>query len=260
MAGILISNGLTEADQCSDGGLLSSGGASACGLEASRSIVIEWQNRFDNLIINTSQSRGVPAQLLKNLFAVESQFWPGIYEGDQEVGLGQLTENGADTTLLWNSDFYTQFCPLVLQQGVCAKGYVHLLPGEQAMLRGALVLRANASCAGCPLGIDLSRADFSIEIFAETLLANCEQVGRMVRNTTQEQPGRVVEYEDLWRFTLSNYNAGPGCLSMALRSAWDKTGQLTWTTVSDQFSPVCRPTVEYVERISHPPVVNAVES
>jgi len=48
----------------------------------------------------------VPAQLLKNIFLRESQLWPGIYNSIKEVGLGHLTDNGADTILLWNPDFF----------------------------------------------------------------------------------------------------------------------------------------------------------
>jgi len=255
LAGILISNGLVGAEQCADGGLLDTGAASACGMEASRTVVAEWQNRFDQLILDAARSREVPAQLMKNLFAKESQFWPGSFDDMKEVGLGQLTENGADTALLWNPDFYSQFCPLVLDQGTCSKGYVHLLPGEASMLRGALVVHANASCEDCAFGIDLSRAGFSIDVFAETLLANCEQVGRMVRNVSGEQPGRATGYEDLWRLTLANYNAGPGCVSTAMKEAWRKTGRLSWETVSSQFSSACAPTIGYVEQIARTPAV-----
>jgi hypothetical protein len=77
-----------------------------CGLEKSRPAVIEWQNQFNELILTTAQETAVPARLLKNLFARESQFWPGIYQGALDVGLGQLTEDGADTTLFWNDSFY----------------------------------------------------------------------------------------------------------------------------------------------------------
>lgn len=250
LAGLLISHGLAAADGCPDQGLLGTGAASPCGLDAARSYVMRWQNQFDRQIISAGQSKGVPAQLIKNVIAIESQFWPSRYQEGEEVGLGHLTEDGADSILMWSTDFFNGFCPQVLQRGVCAKGYVHLLPGEQAMLRGALLARASAYCQDCPVGIDLSKADSSIEIFAEALKANCRQVGKMVENTTGEPAGRVMEYVDLWRLTVSNYNAGPGCLSMALKLAWSRTRKLTWETVSSLLSPACQPTKDYVERVS----------
>jgi len=52
-----------------------------------------------------AKESGVPAHLLKNMwFAKESQFWPGA-SSKTDVGLGQLTEKGADTTLMWNPLF-----------------------------------------------------------------------------------------------------------------------------------------------------------
>jgi hypothetical protein len=83
--------------------------------------VIGWQNRFDNLILEVAQETGVPAQMLKKLFARESQFWPALFRQDSDIGLGQLTEDGADTTLLWNASFFEQFCPLVLSPRNAAK-------------------------------------------------------------------------------------------------------------------------------------------
>jgi len=45
-------------------------------------------------------ARHLPAQLLKNLFARQSQFWPGVFRDNPDAGLSQLTENGADPALL----------------------------------------------------------------------------------------------------------------------------------------------------------------
>jgi len=39
------------------------------------------------------------------------------------------------------------------------------------------VQNVSAACPDCPLGIDLRQANYSISIFARSLLANCEQVG-----------------------------------------------------------------------------------
>jgi hypothetical protein len=250
LAGNLITQGAVDVSSCPDGGLLPSGAASPCGLEAARPAVQEWQNRFDDLIFNAAQDTGIPAQLLKNLFSRESQFWPGIVTSIPEVGLGQLTDNGADTALLWNPVFYEQFCPLVLLDSVCRKGYPHLKDSEQATLRGALVRSADAFCANCPLGIDLRQADLSVSVFAETLQANCEQVGQIIYNYLWTAPGQVSGFEDLWKFTLVNYNAGPGCFSIALEDTHDAGEPVDWEHLSQHLTPVCQGAIDYVEDIS----------
>lgn len=247
----LILQGAVDASGCPDGGLLpNDAGANQCGQEASRTAVDEWQNQFDTLILSTSNDTGVPAQLLKNLFARESQFWPGVFRASADAGLGQLTENGADTTLLWNPSFYAGYCPLVLSSDTCADGYLHLKPDQQALLRQALVGSVNATCDNCALGIDLSRANFSVGVFARTLMASCEQTAQVVYNLVKQSPGAVATYEDLWKFTLVNYNAGPGCLSLAADAAWSSDRQLTWDTVSSHFTDVCLPAKAYVDDIS----------
>lgn len=250
LAANLIQQGAVDVSTCPDGGLNADGSVSPCGLEAARPAITEWQNRFDALILDVARSSGVPAQMLKNLFARESQFWPGIFRDRSDIGLGQLTENGADTTLLWNFTFFDQFCPFLLPQERCSLGYVRLSSEEKEGLRLALIHAVNASCEDCPLGIDISQASFSIGIFAETLQANCAQTGRMVRNLARKAPGDVASYEDLWKFTLVNYHAGPGCLSIALTRAWNTEKVLTWETVASHLEGVCALGVKYVEEIA----------
>jgi hypothetical protein len=250
LAANLIRQGVVDASSCPDGGISPDGGANPCGLEMARPAVTEWQNRFDGLIFNTAQETGVPARLLKNLFARESQFWPGISHNIGDIGLGQLTENGADTTLLWNPSFYAQFCPLVFPSETCGKGYLHLKPNERQHLRQALIRSVNAVCEDCPLGIDLNQADFSVRVFAHTLLANCEQTGRVVRNLTKKAPGASATYEDLWKFTLLNYNAGPGCLADALTAASAQKKTFTWENVAPFLPAACQGAVDYVNDIA----------
>jgi len=251
LAGSLITYGISDASACLDGGLQAPNIASACGVEAARPQLQEWQNRFDGEILQAAQDTGVPARLLKNIFSRESQIWPGIYKTYKEAGLGQLTDNGADTILLWSPDFFAQFCPLVLNQAYCNLGWGNLGEAEQNLLRGALVNKVNASCPDCPAGIDLSEAGYSVHVFAEGLLANCEQVGRIITNTTGYTPGQVASFEDLWRFTLVNYNAGAGCLSNAIQSAWLTNRALDWLSVSSYLEPACQGAIGYVEDISH---------
>jgi hypothetical protein len=72
----------------------------------------------------------------------------------------------------------------------------------------------------------------------------------VVYNLVKQSPGTVATYEDLWKFTLVNYNAGPGCLSLAADAAWSSDHKLTWDTVSSHFTDVCLPTKDYVNDIS----------
>ena len=251
LAAQLIRQQVVDASSCPDGGLTPEDTASVCGMEAAREAVREWQNQFDEIILNVGRDTGVPAHLLKNLFAIESQFWPGATL-KTDIGLGQLTEKGADTTFLWNPPFFYQFCPLVMDSAECSKGYLNLDDEQQKYIRMALVDAVNANCENCPLGIDLDRASFSIGVFAHTMLANCEQAGQLVENVTGGLAGESATYEDLWKFTLVNYNAGPGCLGDALEVAeGDNDDQaLTWENVASHLAPACQGAVNYVNEIS----------
>ncbi len=251
LAGRLIAQGVVDASKCPSLGLLPNGYANACGLEVAAPIVMAWQNQFDARIIQVSKETGVPAQLLKNLFAQESQFWPGMFKVPFEFGLGQITDKGADTILLWNTDFYETFCPLVLSKKACDNGYLKLQVDDQAMLRGALAQQAKSDCPLCPAGVDLTSANSSISLFANTLLSSCDQVAQIVHNATGEKPGAVSSYEDLWRFTIANYHAGPGCLSYAIYATWAANGQeLLWDEVTTQFTEACKGVIPYVDKIA----------
>jgi hypothetical protein len=248
LAANLIKQVVVDASTCSDGGLLDNGLASPCGLETASSAVDDWQNRFDGLIFSAAQENGIPAHLLKNIFSRESQFWPVGTIDHPEAGLGQMTDGGADTTLLWNRPFYEQFCPSALDGAFCDRGYAHLNADQQGTLRNALVSSVNALCPDCLLGIDLDRAEKSVSVFAETLLANCEQTGMVVDlNNITNTP---VAYEDLWRFTLVNYNAGPGCLGLAVNKASRIGEPLDWEHVSSHLTPACQGAFDYVTDIS----------
>jgi hypothetical protein len=249
LAAHLIQAGAVDVSPCPDGGLLPDGVASACGMEVARGAVTSWQNQFDGLILSTARETGVPAYLLKNLFAVESQFWPGRSPRN-DIGFGQLTVKGADTALLWNPPFFRQFCPLVMDSAECGQGYLHLTGEQQHYLRQSLIVAVDATCAECPLGINLDRANFGIGVFAHTLLANCEQAGQLVENVTGGLAGNAASYEDLWRFTLVNYNAGPGCLGNALDAVASQDQELTWENVASHLEPACQGAINYVESIS----------
>ena len=250
LAGNLIYQGVVNASACSDGGLLANGAASPCGLSQAREKVTEWQNLYDGLILRVAVETGIPAQLLKSLFSRESQLWPGLYHNVEEAGLGQLTEDGADTTLLWNVDFYKEFCPLVLYESSCSKSYIQLNATNQETLRAALVHSVDLACPTCAAGLDLTKLDFSVEVFGESMLASCSQTGQVILNTTRQVAGSVASYEDLWKFTLVDYNAGPGCLTDAIAATSGAGEELTWENVSAHLEPACQGAIDYVDDIS----------
>ncbi len=256
LAGRLIASGAVKASECPNNGLLSNGWANACGLQKSREMVKTWQNRYDDQIIQASKTTGIPSRLLKNLLAQESQFWPGaIFDRDiQEYGVGRLTELGSDTLLLMNSSFYNQFCPLVLDKTICEKGYIYLADENRTMLRGALAFSVRTDCPTCPGGLDLAYVDFNIKLVAQMLEAACEQTGLIVTDVTGKSPGDAAGYEDLWRFTLTSYHAGPGCLMNALNSTIQAQQPLRWENVSSHLEPACRSAINFIERVANPGV------
>jgi hypothetical protein len=253
LAGRLISEGVVDASSCPSGGLLSNGYADNCGLEVAMPEVIVWQNQFDDQIMQIAMETKVPAQLLKNLFAQESQFWPGVFRQPNEYGLGQITDNGADALLLWNPSFYNQYCPLVLTEDQCSVGYLKLDAEYQAILRGSLATTADADCQSCEYGIDLTTVDESINLAAHTLLANCEQVAQIVYNATGQIAGKVASYEELWKFTIADYHVGPGCLSYAMYTSWAAGSSIDWENVSTHLTEPCETVIPYVTQITISP-------
>lgn len=214
-------------------------------------IVVSWQNQFDAQIFSTAEGSHLSPQLIKNLIAQESQFWPGEYAiSPNEYGLGRLTEAGTETLLMWNKAFFDEFCPQILSEETCEAGFHHLLPSQQEMLRGAVASRVNLICSICPYGFDFNRVDYDIEVIAGSLLANAAQVGKMFENLTNKPAGSSASYEDLWRFVLVNYNAGAGCLSTALSATKKGNAEMNWTNVSGNLAGDCRAAIGYVENIA----------
>lgn len=251
LAGILIRNKQVDASGCPNGGLLPDNEwvANNCGMTTALQVVLQWQNQFNAVILQVAKDTGVPAQLMKNVFSRESQFWPGVYSNVEEAGLGQLTVNGADTLLMWNTNFYKQFCPQILAPEACSRGYVNLSNGERDMLTGALVRMVNATCPNCEGGVDPKLAEFSVRVFSENMIANCTQVGQIIQNVTKRQPARVSNYSDLWMFTLVNYHAGSGCLTQAISKAYEKNFDLGWDLVASQLPDYCSNAKNYAEEV-----------
>ena len=250
LGGRLLANNMVDATECARFGIENNGYASPCGMEIVRHEVDIWQNRFDEQIMNAAMEHNIPAQLLKNLFAQESQFWPGSYFlSPEERGIGQLTPEGADVVLLWKEGIFEQYCPRVMHPDTCKNGYVALSEYEKAMVQGAVMQAVDADCNECPLGVDLEVANESIELFAQVLIANCLQTGQTVSNARGMKPGLVSSYEDLWRYTLINYHLGVGCLNAGIQSVpFDQP--LTWESMQSGLNTACPGGIDYIKGIT----------
>lgn len=251
LAGQMIRKGYVDTSHCDDLGLSEEGYASPCGLEASRDLVYLWQNTFDRFILMSAEETGIPSSLFKRIFARESQFWPETTEDlYREYGFGHTTELGADTTMLWNREFFDQFCPLVLEVGKCQLGYPQLDDWSQATLRGALLVEMEIILPADFYDLDSKQVEESVSLFAQTLLGNCAQVGQMITYQTDQIPGEIVSYEDLWKFTLINYQAGSGCLADAIIVVHKRKEALTWEHISAALEENCPWAVEYIEDVT----------
>jgi hypothetical protein len=117
-----------------------------------------------------------------------------------------------------------------------------------------LLSKVNASCRDCAKRINLDQAQFSVEVFASSLVANCKQADQVLYNLTGKASGLSASYVDLWKFTLVNYNAGSGCLDQAVSKTISKNETINWETVSANLPSSCQGAIKYVEDITNIPI------
>ena len=246
LAGQLLKARLVDGSACPSWGLNLDGSPNACGLEAAQAEGMTWQNRYDRQISAAGQRNSVPPLVIKAVIAVESQFWPGANWVKGEIGLGQMTEYGADLLLANQPERYQQICRLALRPEACGLPYQGQPAQHQSMLRGLVLSSVDASCSSCTGGIDLAKGEHAVDVVAETLAASCVQSGRVISWATGHRPFEVMGYEDFWRFVLANYHSGAGCMAQALRRAGSTTG---WTAIAANLPTGCTSGSTYIRRI-----------
>ncbi|MBN2045265.1 MAG: hypothetical protein JW757_09615 [Anaerolineales bacterium] len=252
LAGQLIIYGVVDASDCPLGGVWPTGYANACGLDATRDIVIELQNVYDEEILQAFYDTGVPPVLLKQLLRFESQFWP-IRHGTYHFGLGHLTLIGASSALQWNPVLYGEVC-LETFNGPCPGNYLGSFSSYDNVLAGELLGLMDASCEECEYKVDIAKAEASIPYIAEILMGYCRQTSQIVYNVTGKFSGYTVDYATIWKMTLLNYNAGPHCVYSALDSIYTpETGKLSWNQISQNVEgDGCINGVNYANSITAP--------
>jgi hypothetical protein len=246
LAGQLLRRKLVDGSACPSGGLNADGSPNACGLGAAQVEVVTWQNRYNDQIVSAGQQNSVPPLVMKAVIAVESQFWPGANWVKGEIGLGQMTEFGADLLLANQPARYQQVCRQALSPEVCDIPYLYQPASNQSMLRGLVLKSIDATCSSCTGGINLAKGEQAVNILAETLAASCVQSGRVISWAMGHRPFELMSYEDFWRFALANYHSGAGCMFQALQRAGNSTG---WSGIAANLSPGCASGLVYIRRI-----------
>ena len=246
LAGRLLQTGLTNGSQCSSNGINRDGSANACGLEAARSSVAAWQNRYDPAILSAAQAYGLPPYLMKAVIAVESQFWPGPDWVKGEIGLGQMTQGGADLLLTYRPVYYQGICRQALGDETCNQDYLSQPFYNRAMLRGLVLQSLDTTCSSCQGGIDVDKGTQAVTVLAESLVASCSQSARVITTATGKRPSELMPYEDFWRFVLANYHSGAGCMLQALQQSGDLT---SWSGITAGLSSGCISAPAYIHRI-----------
>lgn len=252
LAGQLISSGVIDAADCPLGGTWPSGYANACGLDRAKETVFLLQNMYDDEILQAARDVGTPPVMLKQLLRYESQFWPKQY-GFYHHGLSHVTLIGASAALQWNPALYNEVCQ-EYYKGPCPGVYLSSVQYFDNNLSNQLVSMLDSSCEDCEYGIDVQKAEESINLISQVLMGYCRQASQIVYNVSGKHSSYVVDYATIWKLTLINYNAGPGCVYAALDNAYDGEDDfLTWSEISNNVEgDGCLRGLKYAEGITEP--------
>lgn len=159
LAGKLLWFGYGNATECNglSGVDAQTGAATECGLESVFEQTVAWQNALDDAIFAAAVDHHVPARLLKEIIARETQFW--VWTGEHgEAGLIQITEDGADLVMRMTREGY------------------HLLPTAQREAE-RLAWLASLRCETCTIDGTIDHAREMMPEYARALAAYYCQYG-----------------------------------------------------------------------------------
>jgi Transglycosylase SLT domain len=182
LAGRMIWFGMVHAD-CGGDAILDpdTQAATPCGIAAANSLMITWENQFNDDIYNSAISFFVPARLLKRMIEIESQFWPLWISSNGEVGLMQITDNGADVFLRFDPNYNS--------------GYPSEKGKAQTKTRNSFM--NSLQCYFCSLDQAVRKAHQTIPIYARILAAyRCRAVSM----------NSALDGDDAWRQAVVDFN------------------------------------------------------
>lgn len=184
LAGKLIWTGLVSVDPytCNGSGLNPvTLAANPCGMSKAKSAVYQWQNQFNPEIFSAALAYNVPAKLLKRMMMTESQLWP-FYSGDDgEISIMQITDNGLDTLLRFDS----------------AIDPIYLSRNEDEKLWSRGTTRQLFSCFNCSLGEAIDHIKQTMPYYSRLLAAfHCRAV----------TINPALTADDAWRQSVVDYN------------------------------------------------------
>lgn len=171
--------------------------ATACGIASTMPEVTRWQNQFDAAIYDAAVKTQVPPKLLKGVVAVESQFWPWSQGLKGETGMLQLTDFGADLTLLYSPDLYAYVCKPAIGAKNCREPYAILSKARRTAVRDTL--RKLLTIEEAPLAA-VYHVNNTMLIDASILSAYYCYAGEVTGTPS-------------WDSTLAVYNAGAACVA-----------------------------------------------
>lgn len=183
LAGRLIWNGFVH-PICDDGGVgldPTTLAANPCGVAAARDTAVRWQNQYDGSIYTAAVAYQVPARLLKKVMQIESQFWPQWSEEMGEIGVLQITDNGADVMLRFDPTYDPNYS------------------GDKTEVQfwKKLALRNSFACRLCSISDAVKRTHDLIPMYARLLAAyRCRSVSI----------DPALSGDEAWRRTVVDYN------------------------------------------------------
>jgi len=157
---------------------------------------IAWQNQWDEGMLGAGHQTNVPPEILKGVIGQESQYWPGWTGDAGEVGLIQLTWDGADTALRYSPALYARYCERGIWWGYCSRPYDTLATWMKGRIAAALV--ADLTLSGMPWE-RAAQVNDDLVTYARILAAYYSYAA-------------ALGYEG-WDYALAVFNAGGTCIN-----------------------------------------------